>query len=340
MPIVKKALLTLTLMLTCLGGMFVSFVPHPDTGNMQIVISSADASSDTSQKADPAKTSTSAGQSDEIKTIKEAYEKLVELINIVLGVVTILVSPIVLLAGWLMSPDWTSGDLFQLREPMYQLWITISNVVYFLYAILLIIIALATIFNSQNYGYKALLPRLFLGILMVPFTWWAVQWMISIASVVTASVISIPYETIQAIDAKNETKDKTWWKKPSIPTEIDSKTLFTSIESIKIDCSKEGSNCMTPEQFTENTAGMYSSLLVYAYSVFRIQDVKTINTGFDAAKGLVDIVTQGIISAVMFIIFGLLTIALVVILFVRAFKLWIYAIFSPLFTFKFVLGKS
>lgn len=339
MPIFKKALLTLTLMLTFLGGMFVSFVPHPEKGQMQMSITSASAQEST-PKADTAKTDASAAQNDEIKTIKEAYEKLVELINIVLGVVTILVSPIVLLAGWLMSPDWTSGDLFRLREPMYQLWITISNIVYFLYAILLIIIALATIFNSQNYGYKALLPRLFLGILLVPFTWWAVQWMISIASVVTASVVTIPYETIEALNAKSENKNNIWWENPSIPRDIDSKTLFTSIESIKIDCSKEGSNCIAPKKFTEDAAGMYGSLVIYAYSVFRIQDVKMINTKFDAAKGLVDIVTNGIISAVMFILFGLLTIALVVILFVRAFKLWIYAIFSPLFTFKFVLGKS
>jgi hypothetical protein len=96
-----------------------------------------------------------------------------------------------------MSPDWTSGDLFGLREPMHKMWIIVSNIVYFIYAILLIIIALATIFGKDNFSYKAMIPRLALGILMVPFTWWFVQWTISLATVVTASVISIPMDMIK-----------------------------------------------------------------------------------------------------------------------------------------------
>ena len=42
----------------------------------------------------------------------------------------------------------------------------------------------------------------------------------------------------------------------------------------------------------------------------------------------------------MFIVFGLLTLALVAMLLVRAIKLWVYAIFSPLFTFQFVAGSA
>ncbi len=79
---------------------------------------------------------------------------------------------------------------------MYELWVTMSNITYFIYAILLIFIALATIFGRDNYGYKAMLPKLALGILLVPFTWWFVQFTISLSSVVTASVISIPHEAL------------------------------------------------------------------------------------------------------------------------------------------------
>jgi hypothetical protein len=102
--------------------------------------------------------------------------------NIVLGILTAIVSPAIFLASWLMSPDWTSGDLFQLRPIIHNLWIMVSNVTYFIYAILLIFIALATIFNSQNYGYKVLLPKLALGIILVPLTWWFVQFIISLST--------------------------------------------------------------------------------------------------------------------------------------------------------------
>ena len=54
----------------------------------------------------------------------------------------------------------------------------------------------------------------------------------------------------------------------------------------------------------------------------------------------VGIVHQGIVGAIMFLVFGLLTLALVAMLLVRAIKLWIYAIFSPLFTFQFVAGSG
>lgn len=58
-----------------------------------------------------------------------------------------------------------------------------------------------------------MLPRLALGILMVPFTWWFVQWTISLASVVTASVINIPMDMVSKdgynkyVDSKNIPKE-------------------------------------------------------------------------------------------------------------------------------------
>lgn len=42
----------------------------------------------------------------------------------------------------------------------------------------------------------------------------------------------------------------------------------------------------------------------------------------------------------MFAVFGILVVALAAMLIVRAVKLWMYAIFSPLFTFQFVAGSS
>lgn len=146
------------------------------------------------------------------KTV-EAYNSMITTLNIILYALSAIITPIVLFVGWLMSPDWTSGDLFNLREPMYKLWITVSNIVYFIYAILLIFIALGTMFNQDKFSYKVMLPKLALGILMVPFTWWFVQWTISIASVVTASVMTIPAETIVSSDSK-------WFTEKSIPMNV------------------------------------------------------------------------------------------------------------------------
>jgi hypothetical protein len=42
----------------------------------------------------------------------------------------------------------------------------------------------------------------------------------------------------------------------------------------------------------------------------------------------------------MFLVFGLLVMALVFMLFLRAIKLWFYAIFSPIMTLSYVLGDG
>ncbi len=171
------------------------------------------------------------------------WNSLIDGLNIILGIITAIVSPAIMFAGWLMSPDWTSGDLFGLRTPMYSLWVTVSNIVYFVYAILLILIALGTMFGKESFSYKVMLPKLALGILMVPFTWWFVQWTISLSAVVTASVISIPAETLGSKDGKS------WAETPSIPKEItiDASTGDTSKSKPVVQCT--AATCMTPSDF-------------------------------------------------------------------------------------------
>ena len=177
-----------------------------------------------------------------------------------------------------MSPDWTSGDLFGLRTPMYSLWVTVSNIVYFVYAILLILIALGTMFGKESFSYKVMLPKLALGILMVPFTWWLVQWTISLSAVVTASVITIPMETIS-------TDKNGWMSKPSIPTRVtinEDESGKAKTKTTK--CSDAPSNCVSPTIFLRDQSGMYGYMMVYAYSVFKLDQIKDLSFDVDSVR--------------------------------------------------------
>lgn len=276
-------------------------------------------------------------QSDEMK---EMYNKLVAALNIALVWVNVVIAPAVILASWLMSPDWTSGDAFGLREIMHKIWIIISNIIYFVYAILLIIIALATIFGKDNFSYKTMLPKLALGILMVPFTWWFVQWTISLSTVVTASVLTIPQEVMASMNNGG------WWEDKSIPWEIiydptekkgENKTLtkFT-------DCNKanEKESCISPKDFYEKWTGIWAPLVVYGYGIFKFQQISELKDWQDGVSSILQLVHQWIFWVLMFLVFGVLVIALIFILMTRAIKLWIYAMFSPLFTLHFVAGKE
>lgn len=80
-------------------------------------------------------------------------------------------------------------------------------------------------------------------------------------------------------------------------------------------------------------------MFIYAYGIFEIQEVKSLpenNSVADTIKTVGSLANQLIFNAILFFIFGLLTIALVFILLVRAIKLWMYAIFSPIFTARVV----
>lgn len=264
--------------------------------------------------------------------MQKMLQSLVGGLNIILDLFTIIVTPAIILASWLMSPDWTSGDLFQIRPMIHELWIVVSNVTYFIYAILLIFIAMATIFNSDKYGYKQLLPKLALGIIMVPLSWWFIQFIISLSTLVTASVISIPSEVVINY---NKTNAASWWTTPSIPTE----TIFDSNKKTPAkSCAEQA--CISPENFIQKSWGMYSSLMIYSFAVFKFQDVKVLNGTTDTVKSIWQIINQWLIGAIMFVVYGLLVLALIFMLMIRAIKLWFYAIFSPFMTLKFVLWES
>lgn len=221
----------------------------------------------TSYAADPAGSSTApatsgnkdtkSGTQNQNEETKKMLNNLVSGVNIILDFITIIVSPAIMLASWLMSPDWTSGDLFGIRPVLHNMWIVISNITYLIYAILLIVIAIATIFNSEHYGYKAMLPKLALGIILVPLTWWGVQFTVSVATYVTAAAISVPYESVNKINPTDG-----FWTEPTIPksmtyendkTYLDGKTAIGKDQSVSDFCKTNPGSCIPIRDFVKKS---------------------------------------------------------------------------------------
>ena len=118
---------------------------------------------------------------------------IVQILNLVFLLITFLMTPAIIMAGWLLSPDWTMGDFFGLRPYFIQIWILVSNMVYIAFALLLLGMAVIQIFGSNsNYAFKKKLPRFLVGILIVPFTWLIVSWTLSFANQAVAAILSIP----------------------------------------------------------------------------------------------------------------------------------------------------
>lgn len=73
-------------------------------------------------------------------------DALASLLNVGVATLTFLITPLIMLAGWLLSPDWTFGDIFLLRPVLHNLWVFVSNIVYVIFGFLLVFVAFANIF--------------------------------------------------------------------------------------------------------------------------------------------------------------------------------------------------
>lgn len=121
-------------------------------------------------------------------------------VNSIIELVMMIFLPATMLAGWLISPDWTFGEIFGLRPIIHSMWVLVSNVVYVIFAFLLIAMAFMNIFGQggDHYAIKKALPRFITGILIVPFTWFIVSGTLSVTNLLTASVLRLPADMIDS----------------------------------------------------------------------------------------------------------------------------------------------
>jgi hypothetical protein len=94
--------------------------------------------------AETAPAGTAATTPDKASTSTE--DGVQKMINVMMEAIMMLFLPATIIAGWLLSPDWTFGEIFGLRPILHQLWVLISNVVYVIFAFLLVGIAFMNIF--------------------------------------------------------------------------------------------------------------------------------------------------------------------------------------------------
>lgn len=193
----------------------------------------------------------------------------------------------VILCGWLLSPDWTMGDFFGLRPYFKEVWVLVANIVYIIFALMLLYMAVMQIFGTgeNNYAFKKKLPQFLVGILMVPFTWLIVSWTLSFANQAVAAVLSIPMGAIsktvdtEALTGKQSTS---LWHKKVLPTEFsfDVNTAGYGDVTCTGGSTKSGVKCISPAEFlTYNESGPYFIIMIYAYNIFKIQNADLTNVG-------------------------------------------------------------
>ncbi|MDP5038816.1 MAG: hypothetical protein NWP80_00020, partial [Candidatus Gracilibacteria bacterium] len=126
----------------------------------------------------------------------------IEIFNLIFMLISGFIGIISLFMGFLLSPEWANGNFMGLEPVLKQIWIFISNIVYFIFAILIVFIAVMNILGKQDYQLKTVLPRFIVGILIVPFSWFIVQFTIALSSILAIGVLAIPYDTLTSLGDK------------------------------------------------------------------------------------------------------------------------------------------
>lgn len=189
----------------------------------------------------------------------------IKALNGLIAFVSMLYVPLSLMGGWLLSSEWTYGDLIGIRPVFHSLWVFVSNFVYVAFAGMLVIVAIANIFGqSDSYAIKKMLPRFIIGVIMVPLTWFGVSAILSLTNYATAVVLRLPAETITAAQkAGPETEYRIEY-----PKKCTFNFTGTGSNPEIFACDKEMGSGTFSEVLTNSSRGAYGILPYYAYSIF------------------------------------------------------------------------
>ena len=270
-----------------------------------------------------------------------------------------------------LYPGWVNGSLFGLQDYFKDIWILISNVVYFIFAGVLIVLAFMNIVWKWegNWELKQALPKFIVGVLIVPFSWFFVQFILSITSILTVWVLTLPYDTFKdrpelstALDPSIASQqmctdliiDLKWdWGKwvalSDVVKNTDSESSIGFPDSLRCDTSWEFWWVATIKEILEGTRwgewlknSVFWITNIYTYWILRIQNLNEINEKDIAwwIKEIADLLFKIIFDLLFVVIYLLLMVALFLALFVRVVRLWIYMMLSPAFWLLYFFGKS
>ncbi len=262
---------------------------------------------------------------------------VIDLVQWVLLIASSLIWVVSMLIWLFLRPEWTSGSVIWLDTQLKTIWIMISNVVYFVFAWIFITIAFMNIvWWWDSYQLKTAIPKFIIWVLIVPFSWFFVQFILSLSSILTVAVLSLPFDTFPQISTKTIELCKDNAYKYDI--NASGSTNFIS-------CKNGTSTPITIDNFLKNkdNGWLYQIMMIYTYWVMRIHE-KWLFTQKEVSKvtwikTLFSLWLKWVFDVLFLIVYWILMIALFLAFMTRWFALWFYAMFSPIFWLLYYLWK-
>ncbi|MCD5375071.1 hypothetical protein LR010_01300, partial [Candidatus Gracilibacteria bacterium] len=305
---------------------------------------------------------------------KEDTDKVVKILNGFITGAAALMGMVTSFITMFLYPGWVNGTLFGLQDYLKIMWILISNIVYFIFAFILIAIAFMNIIGKGEgtWELKQAMPKFIIGVLIVPFSWFFVQFLLSLSAILTVGVLTLPYDSFQG----NELFDKALENEDLAGKQICKDVIisfngdFSGAEGgagntqqlgedandldENIKCKKDGGKITIKELLTgtdadgavsANAAGLQNSIFgvmsIYAYGILKIDELDTINAAqLSSVKTIADLIFKIVFDILFIAVYLLLMIALLLALFVRGVRLWVYMMLSPVFGLLYFFNKE
>jgi len=192
------------------------------------------------------------------------------------------------------------------------------------------------------------MPRFIVWVLIVPFSWFFVQFILAISAVLTVGVLTLPYDSFKENALLNDalTDSKLWETKictdviiyfsSDRPEGSVDLAAWDNALSENIVCAWEGSQLSLEELFSTEWDGLDNTIFwvisLYTYWVLEVQNLDTLAwSNLSFVKWMADLIFKVIFDLLFVVIYLLLMIALFLALLTRWIRLWIYAMLSPVF---------
>lgn len=277
---------------------------------------------------------------------QQTKEKVASVSDGLLSWISVILALFMYLSTIFLSPAWINGSLFWLNWYFKDIWILVSNLVYFIFAFILIWIAFMNIIwrNADQYQLKQALPKFIVWVLIVPFSWFLVQFILSLSAVLTVASLSLPFETFETYHQTME------WVK--VPTDC---TLDLRSKTDKTAASNGGQvqewyfHCKEWKEVSLNELGwnadaidsIFWIIAMYNYWVLWLDRTDWIdNIDMENVKNFWDLVVKIVFDLLFVFVYSILMIAIWVVLMVRWIYIWIYIMISPVFWLMYFFDKK
>jgi len=205
------------------------------------------------------------------------------------------------------------------------------------------------------------MPKFIIWVLIVPFSWFFVQFLLSVSAVLTVGILTLPHDSFSDKPLYSAALDGTELAGEEIcadmiisfngefPEWAGSLTEWTADDELDeyVKCAEDGKVTIKEilvgredgsSTWLENS--VFGIISIYSYGILKIDKLDSVfQADLESIETIADLIFKIVFDILFIAVYLLLMIALLLALFVRWVRLWIYAMLSPVFGLLYFFWK-